>query len=214
MLQFGNGVTIPSLVTLAQYHPQVALAVCKGVPLRPNLRPLSIELQNSQLGIPQPTSFSVVISQYSIFAGVTITIDPTNNLVGNPLKYLSDAAQPATSGITTSLLVKSNDGVDYSPIPDETPLQSLPQAFAPSIGIWRMVNPENLKMAFTLQVEAPATPITVWTVFTFFVLSSGGDHFLYRMTEDQARQQLATQYGITPAGGFVPPGVVQPATGH
>lgn len=192
------GIALPSLVTLAQYHPQVALAVAQGVPLRPNIRPVSVELQNSQIGQPQPASFSEVISQYSIFAGVKVTIDPTNNLAGNPLKYLADAAQPLTSGITVSMLVKSRDGVDYSPIPDETPLQDMPVAFAPSIGIWRMVNPENIKMSFTLQTAAEGDNFTVWTIFTFLVLSSAADNMGFMsMSPDQARAQLA-QIGLWP----------------
>jgi hypothetical protein len=191
------GFTTPSLVTLAQYHPQVALAVARGVPLRPNLRPLSVELQNSQIGNPQPSSFSEVMSQYSIFSGLDLTIDPTNNLPGNPIKYIADAAQPDTSGITLTLLVKSNDGVDYSPIPDETPLQSCPRAFAPSVGIWRMVNPENLKAKFTLQTAFEgAGPITVWLTFTFLVLASSGEQFM-RVSNDDARAQLR-QMGIWP----------------
>ncbi|MGH2998477.1 MAG: hypothetical protein ACRDNM_04175 [Gaiellaceae bacterium] len=192
------GASVPSLVTLAQYHPQVALAVLNGVPLRPNLRPLSQELQNSQIAQPQPASFSEVISQYSIFGGVHVTIDPTNNIIGNPLKYLSDAAQPLTSGITVNLLIKSRDGVDYAPIPDETPLQGLPAAFAPAVGIWRMVNPENVKLNFTVQTAfAGDGPITVWAIFTFWVLASVGEAFT-RMGVDEARRRLA-------ALGYGPP---------
>jgi hypothetical protein len=190
------GFTTPSLVTLAQYHPQVALAVANGVPLRPNLRPLSVELQNSQLGNPQPASFQEVIGMYSIFAGVKITIDPTGNLAGNPMKYLADAAQPLTSGITVSMLVKSRDGVDYAPIPDETPLQAVPISFAPAVGIWRMVNPENIKVKFTLQSVAEGDPFTVWMVFCFLVLASSGAPYLDMKPED-ARAALR-QMGIWP----------------
>lgn len=192
------GVTIPSLRTLAEYHPQVALAVWSGLALRPNLRPLSVQLQKSQLGNPQPVSFSEVMSVYSIFGSVSVTIDPTSNLEGNPLKYLSDAVEPATSGVTVNLLIKSSDGVDWSPIPDDTPLQSLPIAFAPSSGLWAMKNPENLKLAFTLQsaFQGPG-PITVWTVWTFFMLQSGGEQFM-RMTTPAARAQLVS-LGLLPS---------------
>jgi hypothetical protein len=184
------GFTTPSLVTLAQYHPQFALAVLNGVAVRPNLRPLSIELQNSQIGQPQPASFQEVISQYSIFAGVGLTIDPTNNIPGNPLKTLADGAQPLTTGVTVNMLVKTNDPPDYSPIPDDTPLQSLPAAFAPSIGIWRMVNPENVKVRFTLQTPAEGDPFTVWLVFCFLVLGAQGTGYL-QMTAADARAALA-----------------------
>jgi hypothetical protein len=203
------GVIVPSLETWAPYHPQVALAVANGIPLRPNLRPLSVELQNSQIGQPQPVSFGEVISQYSIFAGLGITIDPTNNLPGNPLKYISDGFEPLTSGITVSLLVKSNDGTDYAPIPDETPLQLLPSAFAPSIGIWRMVNPENVKAKFTLQSEQESDHFTVWLNFTFLVLASSGADFFNRSPE-AARRELA-RMGILRHGA--PPPATPPAGG-
>jgi hypothetical protein len=191
------GLSVPSLVTLAQYHPQVALAVAKGVPLRPNLRPLSVELQNSQLGQPVNASFQEIISVYSIFSGIKVTIDPTNNLVGNPLKYLADAAQPLTSQITLSLLVKSNDGTDYAPVPDDTPLQGLEDAFAPSIGIWRMVNPENVKARFILQSQAEGDNFTVWVIFTFLVLASSGQNFM-GIAPDAARAELV-KMGILPS---------------
>jgi hypothetical protein len=196
------GVQIPSLETLASYHPQVALAVWNGFALRPNLRPVSVQLQNSQLRAPQPVSFSEVMSVYSIFSSVSVTIDPTGNLNGNPYKYISDAVQPDTSGITVNMLIKSNDGVDWAPIPDETPLQCVPAAFAGSSGLWAMKNPENLKLFFTLQsaFQGPG-PITVWTVWTFLMLQSGAESFMNMKTAD-ARAQLVN-LGIlrAPRGG-------------
>ena len=179
----------PSLLFLAEYHPQVALAVANGVPLRPNLRPLSVELQNSQIGQPQRTSFSEVISQYSIFAGVDVTVDPTNDAPGNPVKYINDASQALVTGVTVSLLVKGAGGEDYSPVPDETPLQQLPVTLAPSIYLWRMINPENVKAQFIVQTPANATPFTVWLTFTFLVLASAGDVYM-QIPADEARKQL------------------------
>lgn len=187
-----QGVQIPSLETLAQYHPQVALAVWNGFALRPNLRPVSVQLQNSQLNKPQPASFSEVMSVYSIFSSVAVTIDPTNNLSGNPLKYISDATEPATTGITASMLVQSSSGINWSPIPDETPLQALPYAFAGSSGLWSMTNPENIKISFTLQTpfQGPG-PITVWTVWTFLMLQSGGEQYMALKTPDARAQLIA-----------------------
>jgi hypothetical protein len=196
------GVQIPSLETLASYHPQVALAVWNGFSLRPNLRPVSVQLQNSQLRNPQPISFSEVMSVYSIFSSVSVTIDPTGNLNGNPIKYISDMDQPDTSGITVNMLIKSNDGVDWAPIPDETPLQSMAAAFAGSSGLWAMKNPENIKLFFTLQsaFQGPG-PITVWTVWTFLMLQSGGEQYMAMKTAD-ARAALVN-LGVlrAPRGG-------------
>jgi hypothetical protein len=191
------GYSVPSLETLAQYHPQFALAMAMGVPVRPNIRPLSVELQNSQVGQPQRSSFSTVISQYSVFAGLDVTIDPTNNLIGNPLKYIADAAQPLTSGITVSLLISAASGVNYSPVPDETPLGILPRAFASSVGTWAMRNPENMKAGFTLQTAAEGDNFTVWLVFTFLVLASEGDGY-FNIPADQARARLAALGLVSP----------------
>ena len=192
------GIHIPSLVTLAEHHPQVALAKWAGFALRPNLRAVSVQLQNSQLGNPQPVSFSEPMSVYSIFSSVNVTIDPTNNLNGNPFKYVSDATQPATSGITCSMLVQSSSGINWSPVPDEVPLQMLPLAFAGSSGLWSMNNPENIKLSFTLQSPFQGSgPITVWTVWTFLMLQSGGEQFL-RMTTQAAQAQLIA-LGLLPA---------------
>lgn len=182
----------PSLLTLATYHPQVALAVAMGIPLRPNIRPLSIELQNSQQGQAQRTSFSEVMSQYSIFAGVHVTVDPTNDEEGNAVKYLNDAAQALVTGVTCNLLVKGAGGVDYSPIPDETPVQSVPVLFAPSIYVWRMVNPENVKAEFTLQTQVNASPFTLWLNFVFLVLASEGDTYTNVDPETARRQLMST----------------------
>lgn len=196
------GVQIPSLETLASYHPQVALAVWNGFALRPNLRPVSVQLQNSQIGNPQPVSFTEVMSVYSIFSSVSVTIDPTGNLDGNPLKYISDATEPATSGITVNMLIKSSDGVDWSPIPDDTPLQSMPYAFAGSSGLWAMKNPENIKLAFTLQSAFQGDgPITVWTVWTFLMLQSGGQQFMQMTTADARTQLMALGVLRTPRSG-------------
>lgn len=179
----------PSLRQLAEYHPQVALAVAQGCALRPNIRPLSVQLTNAQVGQPQTVSFAEVISQYSIFAGLDVTVDPTNNEPGNPVKPIADASQALVTGVTLTLLIKGAGGTDYSPIPEETPVQSLPALFAPHIGVWRMRNPENLKGRFILQAPADGTPQTLWLNFSFYVPSSDADIYMDR-TPEQARKEL------------------------
>jgi len=182
----------PSLRMLAEYHPQVALAVAMGANLRPNLRPLSVQLTNAQVGQPQTVSFAEVISQYSIFAGVDVTVDPTNNEPGNPVKPIADAAQALVTGVTLTLLVKGAGGTDYTPIPEETPVQSLPDLLAPHIGVWRMVNPENVKARFILQSPADGTPQTLWLVFGFYVPSSDADVYLSQAPDDARKKLMAT----------------------
>jgi hypothetical protein len=105
------------------------------------------------------------------------------------MKYLNDAAQALVTGTTMTLMVQARSGVNYTPIPDETPVQSLPSAFAAAAWVWRLVNPENVKAKFTVQTPLNATPFTLWTVFAFMVPSSDGDPFL-QMSNDQALATL------------------------
>lgn len=188
MLVLDCAYPMPPLLELAARHPQLALCVAKGIPLRPNVRPLSIELQNSQLGQPQPVAFSEVISQYSVFTGIAVTVDPTNDAPGNTLKYVNDAAQAMVTGVTATMLVNGRTG-HYSPVPEETPVQAFPSAFQSSAWVWRMVNPENLKAKFTVQSNLNGSPFTMWVVFTFHVPASDGDIFL-AYSNDQAITEL------------------------
>ena len=162
---------LPPFATLARYFPQFALALDDGIPANPNSRILQAKFSTTQ--VPQPAvtaSFSTIIPTLSVFGGATVTIDPTNALAGNPLKTISDTFQAMTSGITVTFVVRGPR--DYSPLPDETPLQSVEKAWAPFVGKWAMRMPENVKAQFTLQSTPPAAPLTAWIVMTFFQLAT------------------------------------------
>ncbi|HZU82018.1 MAG TPA: hypothetical protein VE987_03830, partial [Polyangiaceae bacterium] len=145
-------------------------------------------------------SFSEVIGSYSIFAGADITVDPTNAFPGNPLKYLNDVGQALVSGITFTLLTRGSD--DYTPIPDETPLQSVPRLLSAAVGVWTLDNPDNVKATFTLQTipnaasEETALPMTVWLNFAFLMLGSGGREFLC-LDAGTCRKRLKEEHGFT-----------------
>lgn len=186
--------------TLAAYHPQAALAVACGVPLRPNVRNLSVQFSSSAaVGTRLPASFAEVIGTYSIFAGCDTTIDPTNAFPGNPLKYLNDTLQAYTSGITFTLECRGQD--DYTPMPDEVPLQSVPRILSGAAGIWVLDNPDNVKATFTLQVLPNAAagstgfPITAWVNFMFLTMGSACRPFL-EYDAPQARKILKDEHGF------------------
>lgn len=181
---------MPGLLDLAFRHPQLALCIAKDVGMRPSLRPLAVELQNAQIGQPQPTSFAEPISQYSVFTGLSVTVDPTNDAPGNPMKYINDAAQSLVTGVTFDMTVQSRSGDNYSPVPEEVPVQVLPAAFSAAAWTWRMLRPENVKARFTVQSALNASPFTIWVVFTFMVVATEGDVYL-NMTGDRARAELA-----------------------
>lgn len=179
----------PSLLELQVRHPQLALAIASGIVVRPDVRPLSVQLQNSQLGNPQPTSFAQPISNYSVFTGAVVTIDPTNDANGNPIKYISDAAQALVTGVTLTLQVQARSGINYSPAPEETPLQGIPRLFAPLAWSWTMKNPENVKAIFTVQTQLNGSPFTAWLLMGFAVVGSEGDGIM-DLKGDDARALL------------------------
>jgi hypothetical protein len=178
MISAQKGFKVPTVEELAPYHPQFALAMAMGVQARPNARPLSVSFASD--AVPQKflnASFSEVIGSYSVFLGVHVTIDPTNAFIGNVLKTLSDDKQTNTSGVTATVQIKGFGG-DYSPVPEETPLQSIAEVLNPWAGAWALRNPENVKVRFTLQSAPPALPVTVWMVWGFAVLAEGGEQYL------------------------------------
>jgi hypothetical protein len=192
-----NGITFPSIRTVAGYHPQFALAAYEGIPVRPDLRPLSVEFTSAAtIGQVLPASFAEIISSYSVFGGAVLTIDPTSAFPGNILKGLSDTTQARVTGITFTLLVRGN-GDDYSPVPEETPLQSVEELLNASAGIWSMDNPDNVKARFTLAAltQPTALPFTAWLTMGFLVLGSEGQRFMC-LDACEARARLKDKHGV------------------
>lgn len=189
MIGSSKGIHIPALPVIARWHPQFALAAAMGVAVRPNARPLSVQFPSSAIAQNfLNASFSEPIASYSVFCGVDVTLDPTNAFAGNVLKTLSDAAQAETTGVTATVQVKGRSG-DYSPVPEETPLQSIPDVLNPWAGAWALQNPENIRVRFTLQAVPPALPLTIWTVWGFAVLAEQGEQYL-TLTAETARAKL------------------------
>lgn len=195
-----QGLVAPDFRVLATYHPQAALAVACGVPLRPNVRNLAVTFASSSaVGTRLPVSFSEVIGTYSIFAGADVTIDPTNAFPGNPLKYLNDLFMALVSGITFTLECRGSE--DYTPMPDEVPLQSVARILSGAAGIWTMDTPDNVKATFALTALPNAAtgttgfPITVWVNFMFLSLGSPGRPYL-ALDAPTARKQLRDEFGI------------------
>lgn len=183
-LNSGNaqGLVVPHFETLAMFHPGFALAIASGVPCRPDVRVLSQQFDSSaQVGNALPASFSEIMGAYSVFVGCDVTIDPTNAFPGNPVKYLNDALQAQVTGITFKFTTRGSD--DYTPIPDETPLQAVPRLLAAAAGIWSLDNPDNVKATFTMQSvpngsPTPGFPFTVWINFAFLRLAPEGTKYL------------------------------------
>lgn len=195
-----QGLAVPPMGTLAAYHPQFALAILSGVPVRPDVRVLSVTFDSSaEVGNVRPASFAEIISSYSVFSGCDLTIDPTSAFPGNPLKFLNDVGQALVSGITFTLTVRGR-GDDYSPISDETPLQSVPRLLSAAAGVWNLDNPDNVKARFTLAAlpngsPLPGFPFTIWLNLAFLMLGSEGAKFMCLSAQD-ARVRLKTECGV------------------
>jgi hypothetical protein len=197
---------LPPLEVVAKYFPNFALALYEGVELRPNLRTLQANFSTTTVNTRLDASFDEQVSSFSLFAGCAVRIDPTSNIIGNPLKALSDAAQVEVSGIVMRFTVRGR-GDDYSPVPTDTPLIMVPEVLQPMVGLWAWDNPDNVKATFTINAYVPAAPFTVWATFGFYQLASDGLRYM-SMPRHCARDELIKCGVLCPC-----PSTGQPAIG-
>jgi hypothetical protein len=197
--------------TLCTFHPAFALAILNGIGVRPSTRTVQATFSSTTLGQQKPASFDAIITTYSVFAGVDITIDPTNAFPGNPLKAQQDFFQTwGSTGITFLLAARTKGDNDYNPIPSDVPLQTVPAILNKVAGAWHMINPDNIKAQFTLASTPPggaqAVPFTCWVIFSFLTLGPGGENYL-AIPAAKARVQLAAAIAALEAvPAATPPG--------
>ena len=189
-----NGVLPIRFGTLAMWHPQFALAILKGCPVRPNLRTLQATFSTNAVGTVEPASFDQQVSRYSVFTGVAVSIDPTGAFAGNTFKTLSDSFQAKVTGITLNLVIRSR-GSDYAPIPDDIPLEMIEKTLNPTAGMWKFDNPDNPKAQFTIIDSPPGENFTVWVTFNLLVLGEGANPYLCK-SATEARAELAADPGF------------------
>jgi hypothetical protein len=194
-MNLGFGGMLVQWETLCTFHPAFALAILNGISVRPSTRVAQATFSSTVLNQQIPASFDDVITTYSIFAGIDISIDPTNAFPGNPQKAQSDFFQAwGASGIRVQLAARTVGDNDYNPIPNDVPLQMVPAILNKVAGAWHFRNPDNVKLQFTLAAVPPggagAVPLTVWMVFSFLVLGPGGEQYL-SIAPGKARAMLA-----------------------
>lgn len=187
---------LPPISVIAGYFPQFACALYDGVELRPNLRTLQATFASTAVNTFVETSFDEQLSSFALFAGATVLIDPTNNIPGNPLKTLSDAAQVIASGIALTITVRGR-GDDYTPVPTPTPISMIPRVLNPTVGLWAWDMPDNVKARFVIFNPPPVAPFTVWCVLGFYQLASSGRAYMTGLTREDARARLR-KVGILP----------------
>jgi hypothetical protein len=197
-----------SFETLCAYHPGFALGVWKGILVRPSVRIMQAQFSSTTLNQPVPAAFDSIIASYSVFAGVDISVDPTNAFAGNPQKAQSDFFQAwGASGLRFQLQINSVDNSQYNPIPVDVPMQMVPSIMRKAAGIWRMRNPDTAKGTFNMAALPPggadAVPLTAWMAFSFLTLGPGGENYT-SMSFENARAQLTT--ALQAAGWLPSPG--------
>jgi hypothetical protein len=194
--------------TLCTFHPAFALAILKGISVRPSNRVMQAQFSSVTAGQQKPAALDAIITSYSVFGGCDITIDPTNAFGGNPLAAQSAFFQTwGQTGILFSLQARTKGDNDYNPIPTDVPLQMVPAILNKTAGAWHFVNPDNLKGQFTLAATPPggadAVPFTCWLTFSFLVLGPGGENYL-AIPPMQARAMLAQELAALRAAAAVP----------
>ena len=127
-----------SFETLCAYHPGFALAILKGVSVRPSMRIVQATFSSPALNTPVSGAFDQIVTAYSVFVGCDVSIDPTSAFPGNPLKTTSDFfLASGASGIQAKLLAATSGDNNYSPILSFTPLQMIPGILSKAAGKWR-----------------------------------------------------------------------------
>lgn len=184
-----QGFAIPPLAVLEEWHPQFALAIRRGAPARPDTRTVSFTFGTPATGDTEPAAIDAQFQTYSVFTGVSTTIDPTNQFPGNPLKTLSDAAQKYVTGITFEFVVQASRENYYAPIATPTPLQSVEPILNPTAGTWAFRRNESIKAQFTQNVAVPA-PMTVWITFGILLIASTDCSDVLEMSASDARAEL------------------------
>ena len=182
-MNLGFGGMLVQWETLLTFHPAFALAILNGIGVRPSTRVVQAQFSSATLGQQVPAAFDAIITTYSVFGGVDISIDPTNAFPGNPIKAQSDFFQTwGASGIRVQLAARTKGDNDYNPIPSDIPLQMVPAVLNKVAGAWHLINPDNIKAQFTLAAlpagGVTAVPFTVWMTFSFLTLGPGGENFL------------------------------------
>ena len=200
---------------LCALHPRFALAVLCDRP--PVVVGRSIQIaftSNATQQAPIPKSFSSPMATYSIFAGCDIVVDPTGAFqptqqapAPNPLKSISDFFQGLVSGVTVQVQVDSKDAQKFSPISDYTPLELVPNALNRGAGVWKLDNPENVKVLAKLVGSPPSGNFTVWFLFSFLQVLAAGD--ILGMKNQEARACLK-KMGYGGGDPFEIDGVPQP----
>ena len=188
----------PPLEIIAQWHPQFALAVAEGVPVRPNNRILQFPFSTNAVDERVPANFDQQISIYSIFAGFEYTVDPSGAFDNSSLKGQSDFYSEQVSGLLFSVTVRGG-GDEYSPIPVDIPLQLVRRVLNPSVGIWAMWNAQNVIANVTINSSPTGETFTVWGVFGFWVLGAEGARYLC-INGGDARRKLRDEHGIPCCG--------------
>ena len=192
-----------SILQIAQYSPQVALALVERTRFAPynvNIRASFVDGTNTL----NPVSFDGGnLSQPSVCDSIEYEIDQPNAFPGTQLKSLSDYFFGLQSGIQATMDVQGAPRYTVSPFftPIRALFRSLGEAWPHG---WILQYNQTISMQFQQTNPVPTTPTNI--VVTFRLWQPSGTDRYTNMTTGEANQQLAA-LGWTPGpimGPFAP----------
>jgi hypothetical protein len=196
-----------AILQIAQYSPQVALALVKRVRFAPyhvNIRASFVDSTNTL----KPVSFDGGnLSQPSVCDSIEYEIDAPNAFPGTQLKSLSDYFYGLQSGIQAIMEVQGAPRYTVSPF--FTPLRALMHGVGEAWPHgWVLQYNQTISMQFQQAQPVPTYPTNIVVTFRLWQ-PSGTDEFTAMTTTEANRQLAALGWAIGPLVG---PGYQQAAT--
>ena len=178
------------ILRLAQYSPQIALAIVEGATFAPylaNIRASFVDATNTL----NPVSFDTGnLSQCSVCDSIEYEIDAPNAFPGTQLKPFTDYFYGLQSGIQATLLVGVGGGAPRYAVADTfTPLRSLLHAVGDAWPDgWVLQYNQTVVMQFQQTMPVPTYPTNITVTFRLW-MPAGTDRY-FMMDTVAARSEL------------------------
>jgi len=176
---------------MAQYSPQIALAIAQGCPFAPYLLNVRASFTDSTVTVLAPATLengNARIDQPSVVDALMLHIDAPNQFPGTQFKPLTDWFYTRQSGIQATLDVTG--APRYSVAPFFTPIDTLATMITESWPFgWVLGHTQGIAMQF--QATTPLPPLPVNITISFRLWQPMGTEEFVDMTSMQAFQALA-----------------------
>lgn len=177
--------------SMAQYSPQIALALAQGVPFAPYLLNVRASFTDSTVTVLAPATFengSTRIDQPSVVDALMLHVDVPNAFPGTQFKPFTDWFFTRQSGIQATLEVTGTPR--YQVAPFFTPIDTLATMITESWpGGWVLQHTQGIAMQFSATTPLPPLPVNI--TVTFRLWQPVGTEEFVDMTSMQAFAALA-----------------------